>query len=58
MTVGRVERLQPTILWDGVLRRVRVLATGKRPLLGMSLLHGSKLQIECAENGQVLVDSL
>ena len=47
-----------TILWDGVPRRVRVLATGKRPLLGMSLLHGSKLHIECLENGQVLVESL
>ena len=47
-----------TILWDGTLRRVRVLAMGKRPLLGMSLLHGSALSIECVEAGVVRIEPL
>lgn len=47
-----------TILWEGQPRRVRVLATGRRPLIGMSLLYGSKLTIECANNGQVEVAAL
>ena len=47
-----------TILWEGLPRRVRVLATGKRPLLGMSLLYGSTLNIECTEAGVVRVEPL
>jgi clan AA aspartic protease len=47
-----------TIFWEGTLRRVRVLATGKRPLLGMSLLHGSSLSIDCTEAGIVRIEPL
>src|SRR5436853_496219 len=35
-----------TILWKGVEAEARVLATGKRPLLGTALLDGSDLSAQ------------
>jgi clan AA aspartic protease len=42
-----------TILWDGSERDVRVLAIGKRPLLGTALLHSHELLVQFADNGLV-----
>ena len=42
---------EATVLWDGQKRLVRVLATGKRPLLGMSLLSGSEMVAQFANGG-------
>jgi clan AA aspartic protease len=47
-----------TILWNGEERRVEVLATGARPLLGTLLLDGYELNVQFAEGGQVSVESL
>lgn len=47
-----------TILWNGVERDVRVLAMGKRPLLGTALLDGRELVAQFAEGGVVTVDNL
>lgn len=47
-----------TILWQGVERTVRVLAAGRRPLLGMALLSGSELMVQCVENGVVTIEEL
>ena len=47
-----------TIVWDGEERAVRVLATGKRPLLGMALLAGQELVVQCTDGGMVTVDTL
>lgn len=47
-----------TIIWDGLERIVRVLATSKRPLLGMMLLAGQELKVQCADGEEVTVDSL
>jgi clan AA aspartic protease len=47
-----------TILWDGVEREVRVLATGKRPLLGTALLDGYELVVQFTDNGLVTIDEL
>lgn len=47
-----------TILWHGEEREVRVLATGKRPLLGTALLEGSELVAQFAETGLVTVEPL
>ena len=44
-----------TILWDGVVRNVEVLAMGKRPLLGTSLLDGFKLEVEFTDGGPVRI---
>lgn len=47
-----------TIVWQGVEQRVRVLATGKRPLLGMALLNDQELVVQCTDGGLVTVDTL
>lgn len=47
-----------TILWQGVEQDVRVLATGRRPLLGMALLNGQELIVQCTDGGLVTVDEL
>jgi clan AA aspartic protease len=46
------------ILWHGSEQYVRVFAIGKRALLGMGLLDGSELVIQCNEGGLVTVDDL
>ncbi len=51
-----VQVYSATILWHGVEREVDVLATGKRPLLGMALMHGDELVIQCREGGLVTID--
>jgi len=45
-----------TIVWHGAETRVRVLATGRRPLLGTSLLDGSYLGIEFRDGGDVHIE--
>lgn len=47
-----------SILWNGQERRVRVLATGRRPLLGTALLDGHVLTAEFTEDGRVTIDNL
>ena len=47
-----------TILWNGVEQEVRVLATGRRPLVGTSLLDGQELLVQFADRGLVTVDPL
>lgn len=47
-----------TIVWKGIEQQVSVLATGRRPLLGTSLLDGSELVSQFVENGLVIVDDL
>ena len=47
-----------TILWDGAEREVSVLATGRRPLLGTSLLNEQELVIQFTEGGIVTIDEL
>ena len=47
-----------TILWNGVEREVRILAMGKRPLLGMALLDGSELVVQCRDSGLVTIEDL
>lgn len=49
---------QATILWDGMERDVRVLATGRRPLIGTALLDEQELVIQFTEGGLVTIDEL
>jgi clan AA aspartic protease len=46
------------ILWNGEEREVRVLATGRRPLLGTSLLDEHELVVQFTEGGLVTIDEL
>ena len=47
-----------TILWNGIERDVRVLATGRRPLLGTALLDGYELVAQFTDGGLVTVEDL
>ena len=49
---------EATIVWEGVERRVHLLATGERPLLGTALLDGAELIIQFTETGLVTVKPL
>ena len=44
--------------WLGDERRVAICAAEGDPLLGMALLHGSKLTIEAVPGGQVIIENL
>ncbi len=46
------------IVWNGADRAVRVLATGRRPLLGTALLDNQELRVQFREGGLVRIDSL
>jgi hypothetical protein len=46
------------ILWNDAERRVHVLATGNRPLIGTALLDGCELVVQFTEGGLVTVDEL
>jgi clan AA aspartic protease len=46
------------VTWNGVEQRVRVLATGIRPLLGTSLLEDCELIVHFKEGGMVKVAQL
>jgi clan AA aspartic protease len=49
---------QGTILWNGVVRAVPILAIGRRPLIGTALLEDYHLGIDFCEGGIVLVDEI
>ena len=46
------------VLRHGVERPVRVLVADATPLLGMALMRGSELRVECAGGGEVSVERL
>lgn len=47
-----------TIVWNGEELQVAVLAMGKHPLLGTSLLTGKELVTQFVENGLVTIEDL
>ena len=46
------------VIWDGEVKVIDVAASEAEPLVGMSLLHGFKIQIEATEGGIVRIESL
>lgn len=49
---------QVEIVWDGVVQRALVLASGSEPLLGTSLLLGHRLTVDVVDGGEVTIDRL
>ena len=47
-----------TIDWNGKARNVRVLAGGRRPLLGTALLSGQHLAVDFDEGGRVTIGAI
>jgi clan AA aspartic protease len=46
------------VLWHGGERPVRVLVSDGTPLLGMALMRGSELRVECVGGGEVSLENL
>jgi clan AA aspartic protease len=46
------------IIWDGQIQVVDVVASEAMPLVGMSLMHGFKFQIEAVEGGIVTIEAI
>ncbi len=53
-----VEVYLARVIWHGLERAVQVLATEGGPLVGMALLRGSRLTVDAAPDGPVLVEEL
>jgi predicted aspartyl protease len=49
---------EAVILWNGEEREVRVLATGRRPLVGTALLDEHELVVQFTQGGLVTIDAL
>lgn len=49
---------QATVFWDRVQRDIRVLATGRRPLIGTAMLNEQELVVQFTEGGLVMIDDL
>jgi clan AA aspartic protease len=47
-----------TIFWDGRVRDIEVLETDGPSLIGMGLLYGHLLAVECVDGGKVLITPL
>lgn len=47
-----------SVIWHGQYQVVDVAASEAEPLVGMSLLYGSKLQIEAVERGCVTIEAM
>lgn len=54
----RIAVHEATGIWHGARQTVLVLATGKRALLGMSLIYGSRLTLDGADGGNVTLEPL
>jgi clan AA aspartic protease len=54
----RLDVHEATVLWHGVQQTVLVLATGYEPLMGMSLIYGSRLTLEGVDGGTVILEEL
>ena len=46
------------VIWDSKLKIIDVAASEAEPLIGMSLLHGFKVQIEAVSGGIVRIEDL
>jgi predicted aspartyl protease len=47
-----------TLLWEGQPRRIVVVAADGTPLIGMSLLYGSRVTLDVVDGGPVTIEPL
>ena len=47
-----------TVLWDGQPREVVAYVSDTTPLIGMSLLHRHNLNVDVADGGRVVIQSM
>jgi clan AA aspartic protease len=57
-SVTSLHVFRAVVLWDGQPRAVPALAAGGDPLVGMSLLYGSRLTVDILDGGRVTIEAL
>ena len=57
-TVVRLSRYEAAVLWEGRQREIMALAADGGPLIGMSLLHNSRVIVDVITGGRVAVEPL
>jgi clan AA aspartic protease len=57
-SVASLHVYRADILWDGHRRAVPAQAAGGDPLIGMSLLYGSRLTIDVLDGGRITIEAL
>jgi predicted aspartyl protease len=57
-TVVSLDCYWVTLLWEGQPRRIVVVAADDRPLIGMSLLYGSRVTLDVVDGGPVTIEPL
>jgi predicted aspartyl protease len=57
-SVSTVEAHKVTVLWDGAEREVAAFAMRGGPLVGMSMLQGSRVTLDVVDGGAVSIDVL
>ena len=57
-TITEMPAYRAVVLWDGVQRRVAAHGSPSEPLIGMSLLYGSRLTIDVVDGGAVSIEPL
>jgi clan AA aspartic protease len=57
-SVVRLNYYRATVLWDGTPRKIMVLDADGGPLVGMSLLYGSRVTLEVVDGGPVTIEPL
>jgi hypothetical protein len=53
-----LRQLEAVVSWDGQDRNVMVLEANGGPLLGMSLLYGSRVTLDVVDGGPVTIQTL
>lgn len=53
-----LRRHEAIVDWNGQARDVLVLETEGGPLVGMSLLYGSRMTLDIVEGGVVMIDTI
>lgn len=56
--ITSLRKFAPSVNWDGLSRDVMVLEADGEPLLGMSLLYGSRVTLDVIDGGSVTVEPL
>jgi clan AA aspartic protease len=54
----RLRKYTGTVIWDGQERDVIVLEAEGGPLVGMSLLYGSRVTLDVVDGGPVIIEPL
>jgi clan AA aspartic protease len=57
-SVVRLNYYRATVLWEGIPRKILVLDADGGPLVGMSMLYGSRVTLDVVDGGPVTIETL